>query len=95
MSVEIGGEQRHYGGRVLVLEAPSEVSFESRWAPRHDWPVPTFCTLRLTSVYDATLVEILHHGCERMGAAAADDLQDDESGWDVKHLKALRAIVES
>jgi hypothetical protein len=56
--------------------------------------VPTLWTIRLTPIYDATLVEIFHHGFERLGVDAADNLEGYESGWDVKHLKALRAIVE-
>ena len=30
-----------------------------------------------------------------LGAEAADNLQGYEQGWDVKHLVALRAIVET
>ena len=95
MSVESGGERRGYGGRVLILEPEREVSFESQWDAPHDWPVPTFWTIRLTPQYDSTLVEIFHHGFERLGTAGADTLQGFEEGWDIKHLKALRAIVES
>ena len=95
MSVEIDGERRYYGGSVLVFDPEREVSFECQWEPPHDWPVPTFWTIRLTPNYDATLVEIFHHGFERMGADAADLLEGYESGWDTKHLRALRAIVES
>ena len=40
------------------------------------------------------MVELFHHGFERLGADAADNLEAYESGWDVKHLKALRASVE-
>lgn len=94
MSVEIDGERRHYGGPVLIWEAEREVSFESNWRGPHAWPVPTFWTIRLTPLYDGTLVELFHHGFERFGADAADDLQGYEDGWDVKHLKALRSIVE-
>lgn len=94
MSVEIDGERRHYGGPVLIYEREREVSFESNWEPPHAWPVPTLWTIRLTPLYDATLVELFHHGFERLGAAAADNLQGYEDGWDVKHLKALRSIVE-
>ena len=43
---------------------------------------------------EATMVELFHHGFERLGAEAADNLQGYEEGWDVKHLKALRSIVE-
>jgi uncharacterized protein YndB with AHSA1/START domain len=95
MSVEIDGERRHYGGAVVVYEAQRELSFDSNWEPcDFTWPVPTFWTIRLTPLYDGTQVEIFHHGFERLGAAAADNLQGYEDGWDIKHLKALRAIVE-
>lgn len=39
-------------------------------------------------------VEIFHHGFERMGADAADELEGYEGGWDIKHLRQLRSIVE-
>jgi len=94
MSVEIDGEKRHYGGPVLVWEPEHEVTFESNWEGVHAWPVPTFFTFRLSPLYDGTLVEIFHHGFERLGANAADLLEGYEEGWDIKHLKALRAIVE-
>ncbi len=94
MSVEIDGQRRHFGGPVLVYDPQREVSFESNWEAPHAWPVPTLWTIRLTPLYDATLVEIFHHGFERLGADAADSLQGYEEGWDVRHLKALRSIVE-
>lgn len=94
MSVEIAGEQRFYGGRILHFDPEREVSFESQWDPPHSGPIPTFWTIRLTPLYDGTMVEIFHHGFERMGAAAADNLEGYEDGWDIKHLKALRSIVE-
>ena len=93
MSVEIDGERRYYGGRVLVVERERELSFESQWREPHNWPVPTFWTIRLTALYGGTQVEIFHHGFERLGLEAADNLQGYEEGWDVKHLKALRTIV--
>jgi len=95
MSVEIDGQQRFFGGRVLVCEPQRELSFESQWRPPHDWPVPTFWTLRLSPLYGSTLVELFHHGFERMGPQAADNLEGYEQGWDIKHLKALRALVET
>ena len=94
MSVEIDGERRHYGGSVLVFDHAREVTFENNWQEPYSWPVPTFWTIRLTPLYDATLVELFHHGFERLGKAAADNLQGYEEGWDVKHLKALRSLVE-
>lgn len=93
MSVEMDGERRHYGGRVLIFEPEREVSFESNWEAPHAWPVPTLWTIRLTPLYDGTMVEIFHHGFERLGADAADNLEGYEEGWDVRHLKNLRSIV--
>ena len=40
------------------------------------------------------MVEIFHHGFERPGKAGGDELEDYEGGWDNKHLKALRSLVE-
>jgi uncharacterized protein YndB with AHSA1/START domain len=94
MSVEIDGEKRHFGGRVLVWEPEREVTLGNNWHGEHAWPVPTFFTFRLTGLYDETLVELFHHGFERLGADAADLLEGFEDGWDTKHLKALREIVE-
>jgi uncharacterized protein YndB with AHSA1/START domain len=94
-SVEIDGKRQRYGGPVLIWEPEREVTFEINWEPGPlAWPVPTLWTIRLTPLYDGTLVEIFHHGFERLGARAADELEGYEGGWDVKHLKALRAIVE-
>ncbi len=95
MSIEMGEERRHYGGPVIVLDPMREVTFESNWDAPNDWPVPTFFTIRLTPVYDATMVEIFHHGFERLGVDGADTLEGYEDGWDIKHLKALRGIVEN
>lgn len=95
LSVEIDGKRQHYGGPILIWEPGREVTFESNWEPGPlAWPVPTLWTIRLTPIYDGTLVELFHHGFERLGADAADNLEGYESGWDVKHLKALRSIVE-
>ena len=94
LSVEIDAKRRHYGGLVLIYESEREVSFEVQWEPPHSWPVPTFWTIRLTPAYGGTLVELFHHGFERLGSEAADNLQGYEEGWDVQHLKALRSIAE-
>ena len=94
LSVEIDGEPRHFGGRVVVFDPERELTFESNWHAPHAWPVPAFFTLRLTPLYDGTLVEVFHHGFERQGRDAGDLLAGYEDAWDLKHLKALREIVE-
>ena len=99
MSVELDGKRRHYGGPILVFDAPHEMSLELRWAEpweaAYSKPIPSYWTFRLTRLYSGTLVEIFHHGFELTGPEAADNLEGYEEGWDVKHLKALRAIVEA
>jgi uncharacterized protein YndB with AHSA1/START domain len=96
LSVELDGKRQRYGGEILVFTPQSEVSFTINWHdPALAWPVPTLWTLRLTPLYDGTLVEIFHHGFERLGRDAGDNLEGYEEGWDNKHLKALRSIVEA
>ncbi len=95
MSVEIDGEARYYGGEVLVHDEQQEISFNSQWEAPHQWPVPTQWTIRLTPLFDGTQVEIFHHGFERLGIESADNLEGYEGGWDIKHLSALRKIVEA
>jgi uncharacterized protein YndB with AHSA1/START domain len=95
MSVELDGERQHYRGKVLVFEPGREVTFDSNWDDvRYAWTVPTIWTIRLAPTYDGTMVEIFHHGFERLGCDAANELECYEDGWDVKHLKALRSLVE-
>jgi uncharacterized protein YndB with AHSA1/START domain len=98
MSVEhnfgTGPERRFYGGRVILWAPQQEVSAEINWAKPHDWPVAMIWTIRLTPLYDGTLVEILHHGFERLGASAGDELEGYEEGWTNRHLKTLRQLAE-
>ena len=96
LSVVIDDVQRHFGGEVLVVEPGRELSVESQWEePDHAWPVPTFWTFRLSAVYSGTLVEMFHHGFERLGADAADNLQGYEDGWGMIHLVRLRELAET
>lgn len=94
-SVQIEGENRHFGGSVLVLEQAREMTLAVNWRAPHALPVSTFWTFRLTPLYGATLVELFHHGFERLGRDAGENLDGYETGWQVRHLSALRAIVES
>jgi uncharacterized protein YndB with AHSA1/START domain len=99
MSVEIEGEQRPYGGPIIVYEPAREMSLEIVW--REPWDavyataIPSYWTFRLSPVHSGTLVELFHHGFELTGPNAADILEGYEQGWDVKHLTALRAVVEA
>ncbi len=94
LSVDIDGEVVHFGGRLLVFEADRELTYESNWEGDRAWPLATLHTIRLTPLYSGTLVEIFHHGFERIGAGVAGVLEDYESGWTNHHLARLREIVE-
>ena len=88
-----GPERRPYGGRVILWEPEREVSAEINWNKPHDWPVPMIWTIRLTPLYEGTLVEIFHHGFERLGASAGAEFEGYEEGWTNRHLKTLRQIA--
>ena len=95
MSIEgDAGARLHYSGSVLLIEPEREISFATRWHPVAEDPHPTLWTIRLTPMYEGTHVEIFHHGYEQFGAGAADALEGFEGGWDMKHLRALRGVVE-
>jgi uncharacterized protein YndB with AHSA1/START domain len=94
LSVQIDGAKRSFGGPILVFQPASELTFSNNWES-DGWPVPTLITLRLTSLYDGCLVELFHHGFERLGRDAGLELQGYEAGWHSRHLEALKAIVES
>jgi len=93
LSVTIDGVVRPFGGTILVLDPARELSFSNNWE-EDGWPVPTLITFRLSPLYDACHVELFHHGFERLGRDAAEELQGYEAGWSAHHLEALKAIVE-
>lgn len=93
LSVEIDGAKRAFGGPIQVFEPTRELSFSNNWES-DGWPVPTSITLRLTPLYDGCLVELFHHGFERLGRDAGAELEGFEAGWHSRHLEALKAIVE-
>lgn len=95
MTVELDGELRRYGGPIVVFDPQRELTIENDWIPPSDWPVPTFLTLRLTPANGGTMVELFHHGFERLGAIAGDQLLGYESGWSLRQLEALRHIVQA
>ncbi len=94
-SVDIEGVVHRFGGTVIDVSEGAEMSFAINWDdPDMAGSADTFWTFRLTACYAGTLAELFHHGFERLGEAAADEFIDYEWGWDVKHLAALKDIVE-
>jgi len=94
LSVDLDGARIGFGGNIIVFDSAVELSFTNNWFSDEAWSLDTFITFRLTPTFDGTLVELFHHGFERLGAEAADELEDYEAGWDNHHLISLREIVE-
>jgi uncharacterized protein YndB with AHSA1/START domain len=95
MEVSFDGEPARYGGPITVFDAARELTFENDWIPNRGWLRPTFITIRLTPALGGTLVELMHHGFERTGDAAADDHAGYEGGWGMTQLNALRQVVDA
>ena len=87
-------ERAHFVGSVLSVIPNQELTFETNFQP-NPMPAPTKWTFLLSALEKGTLVEFFHHGYEAFGDSAADVLQDFESAWDMKHLNALRKVVEN
>jgi uncharacterized protein YndB with AHSA1/START domain len=102
VEVDAGTDEQHHDvpeeglrfvGAVVVFDPPHELTFEQDWVGR-GWPAPALMTIRLTEIDAGTLVEMFHHGFERMGAAAAELHRGFEAGWGMRQLEALHAHVE-
>ena len=83
-----------FAGKVLVYDPPRELTFEQDWIG-HGWLAPSMITIRLTPSLGGTLVELFHHGFERLGGDPGEQHRGFEGSWDTRHLEALREIVEA
>jgi uncharacterized protein YndB with AHSA1/START domain len=83
-----------FAGNVVRIEPARELTFELS-VEGAGWDAPTFVTIRLSPNAYGTLVEILHYGFENIGPAAVEQFSGFEGGWDLRELRALRAIVEA
>ena len=88
------GEPLRFGGRVIVLDPPRELTFENDWFG-HGWAAPSLFTIRLTPALGGTLVELFHHGFERIGGDPGENHRGFEGGWTIRQLEALRQLVEA
>src|SRR3972149_1159637 len=91
---ELEGEKLLFRGRVTVFDPPRELTFEQDWIG-HGWTAPPLITLRLSAVQGGTLVELFHHGFERVGDDPGENLRGFEGGWTLRQLEALRQLVEA
>ena len=87
------GEALRFVGRVTTFDPPRELTFEQDWVG-HGWAAPPLITIRLTPSHGGTVVELFHHGFERVGGDAGENHRGFEGGWTVRQLEALRQIVE-
>jgi len=94
VETDAGGPELRFAGRVVVFDPPRELTFEQDWIG-HGWSVPSLITLRLTPHTGGTVVELFHHGFERMGAEAGAIQRGFEGGWTTRQLEALRERVAS
>ncbi|MEX0749308.1 MAG: SRPBCC domain-containing protein [Dehalococcoidia bacterium] len=94
VKTDAGGDELRFEGRVVVYDPPRELTFEQDWRGK-GWTAPALVTLRLTPHIGGTVVELFHHGFERMGAAAGEIQRGFEGGWTTRQLEALREIAEA
>ena len=91
-TVEIDGEEHRFRGEILTFDRGSELTFEQLWLGS-EWEGPTMVTIRLSSLDGGTLVELIHHGYERLGGHPSEHLDGFESGWTARQVHALRDLV--
>lgn len=84
-----------WGGPITVFDPPRELTFEDRWMPDLGWEGPMLVTFRLTPYRGGTLVELFIHDIEATGPQASEIHAGGEGGWTIRHLAALKEIVES
>jgi uncharacterized protein YndB with AHSA1/START domain len=94
MPCEWDGGSCVFAGDIVRIEPARELTFELS-VEGAGWDAPSYVTIRLTPNAYGTLVEILHYGFENIGPAAVQQFGDFEGGWDLRELRALRAIVEA
>jgi uncharacterized protein YndB with AHSA1/START domain len=90
----VQGEPMRFAGRITVFDPPRELSFEQDWIG-HGWAAPSVITIRLSPAMGGTVVELFHHGFERLGVDAAQNHRGFEGGWGLGQLDALRQRVEA
>ena len=88
-----GDDSLRFTGRVLVFDPPRELTFEQEWLG-HGWIAPALITLRCTPVDGGTLVELFHHGFERVADDPGELLRGFEDGWTTRQLEALHGRIE-
>jgi uncharacterized protein YndB with AHSA1/START domain len=94
LSVDMPSGVQGFGGQIIAFEEAAELSFENNWFGDNAWDLPTIITIRLNHCYAGTMVELFHHGFERVGKRAAQEFLSYETSWDTRHLSALKKIVE-
>ena len=88
------GTPIRFRGEVLAFEPCAEITFEQLWLGS-DAEGPTMVTIRLSGIDGGTMVELFHHGYERVGGDIAEQLDGFEDGWTNRQVHALRELVRA
>lgn len=91
-AIDLDGAEHRFRGEVVAFDPGRELSFEQLWIGS-DWQGPTTVTIRLSPHDGGTLVELFHHGYERLGGHPSEHLDGFESGWTTRQLHALSDLV--
>ncbi len=94
LECDVEGVARRFGGAIVVFEPGREVTWDNDWIPSSA-PAPNMITLRLNPVSRGTVVELFHHGFERVGPDGPTRHRGFEGGWNLRQLQALRELVEA
>ena len=87
------GSEHRFRGEIVGFEPGVELSFEQLWLGS-EWLGPATVTIRLTPHDGGTLVELFHHGFERVADDPGDLLRGFEDGWSTRQLEALHGRIE-
>ena len=92
--VSLDGERASFGGPIVTFVPNRELTIENDWIPNRGWQSPTYFTIKLSPMLGGTLVELFHHGFERIGGDVASEHAGYEQGWGMTQLSALKERVE-
>ncbi len=95
MEVNMNGARVRYGGDIVTFDPARAFTFENDWIPNLGWQAPTYLTLRLTPALGGALVELFHHGFERVGGDVGAEHEGYEQGWGMLQLSALKKVCEA
>lgn len=95
LAISVGSVARVIGGEIAIFAHLRDLTFAADFIPPGEWAAPTAITVRLISAHRGTLVELIHHGFERVGGDGEATRAKFERVWTDTELQALKGIVEA